>query len=601
VGVSRGATATAHSRSVRRPTGTVVRVNGPLVEIEGLEGPSVADLVTVGHLELVAEVVAVDAGLVTAQVYEYTGGLRVGAPAVGLGRPLSARLGPGLLGGIFDGLLRRLSGRSTWLEPGSLAEQSSPARFGFEPAASTGTELGTGALLGILGNDRQDSGIVHRVLVPPSVSGRLEWLSPETDLCDDEPVAVVGGQPVTLSEQWPVRRPRPNRARRPLGPPLVTGQRVVDLLFPIAKGATAAVPGGFGTGKTVLLQQIVKWCEADVIVFVGCGERGNELSDALTDLAELEDPRSGRRLLERTVVIANTSNMPVMAREASIYTGMTVAEYYRDMGYDTVLLADSTSRWAEALREFSSRSGELPAEEGFPAGLASALAAFYERAGLVDTMGGGNGSVTAIGAVSPPGGDMTEPVTAHTERFVRCLWSLDRDLAYSRHYPAITWRRSFTRDEQSVGAWHTSSGRPGWSAARSRALGLLAEADRLAPMAELVGLAALPGRERIAILSGRLLREAVLQQSALSPNDANCTLSKQAALLQAVLAVCDRCVALVDAGVSASVLEETDFSMITRVRDEVGPDDADGVERRRDEVLAVLNRLEPVAAPGHGA
>ena len=592
--VSRGAGAAAHARSIR-PTGTVVRVNGPLVEIEGLEGPSVADLVTVGHPELAAEIVAVDAGVVTAQVYEYTGGLRVGAPAVTLGQPLSARLGPELLGGIFDGLLRRLSGRSTWLEPGSLAEQSSSARFRFEPAASAETDLGAGALLGIVGNDGQDSGIVHRVLVPPSVSGRLEWLSPETELSDDEPVAVVGGQPVALSEQWPVRRARPNRARCPLGPPLVTGQRVVDLLFPVAKGATAAVPGGFGTGKTVLLQQIVKWCEADVIVFVGCGERGNELSDALADLAELEDPRSGRRLLERTVVIANTSNMPVMAREASIYTGMTVAEYYRDMGYDVVLLADSTSRWAEALREFSSRSGELPAEEGFPAGLASALAAFYERAGLVDTMGGSTGSVTAIGAVSPPGGDMTEPVTAHTERFVRCLWSLDRDLAYSRHYPAVTWRRSFTRDEQSVGAWHTSSGRPDWSTARSRALGLLAEADRLAPMAELVGLAALPGRERIAILSGRLLREAVLQQSALSPNDANCTLSKQAALLQAVLAVCDRCMALVDAGVSASVLEETDFSMLTRVRDEVGPDDADGVERCRDEILAGLERLEPAA------
>ncbi len=231
----------------------------------------------------------------------------------------------------------------------------------------------------------------------------------------------------------------------------MTGQRVVDLLFPIAKGATAAVPGGFGTGKTVLLQQIVKWCEADVIVFVGCGERGNELADALADLAELEDPRTGHSLLERTVVIANTSNMPVMAREASIYTGMTVAEFYRDMGYDAVLLADSTSRWAEALREFSSRSGELPAEEGYPAGLASALAAFYERSGQVETLGGQEGSVTAIGAVSPPGGDMTEPVTAHTERFVRCLWSLDRDLAYARHYPAITWRRSFSRDAQALG------------------------------------------------------------------------------------------------------------------------------------------------------
>src|ERR1019366_5826023 len=308
------------------------------------------------------------------------------------------------------------------------------------------------------------------------------------------------------------------------------GQRVIDLLFPIARGATAAVPGGFGTGKTVLLQQIVKWCDADVIIFVGCGERGNELADALADLGEIEDPRTGRSLLERTVVIANTSNMPVMAREASIYTGMTVAEYFRDMGYDVVLLADSTSRWAEALREFSSRSGELPAEEGYPAGLASALAAFYERAGRVTTLGGNEGSVTVIGAVSPPGGDMTEPVTAHTERFVRCLWSLDRDLAYARHYPAITWRRSFSRDAQVVGAWHESSGRPGWAQDRARAIALLAEADRLAPMVDLVGLSALPGRERMVMLGGRLFREAVLQQRAQSANDGTCTPEKQAAL-----------------------------------------------------------------------
>jgi len=336
----------------------------------------------------------------------------------------------------------------------------------------------------------------------------------------------------------------------------------------------------------------VKWAAADVIVFVGCGERGNELADALSDLAALEDPSTGRSLLERTVVIANTSNMPVMAREASVYTGMTVAEYYRDMGYDTVLLADSTSRWAEALREFSSRSGELPAEEGYPAGLASALAAFYERAGRVRTLGGREGSVTVIGAVSPPGGDMTEPVTSHTDRFVRCLWSLDRDLAYARHYPAVTWHRSFSRDVEVVSAWHSAAGRPAWARDRSRAVALLAESDRLASVVELVGLAALPGRERMVILAARLLREAVLQQSALSEHDAWCGPTKQAALLEMVLALHDQCLAAIERGVPASIVEEVDLSGVTRVRDEVDGDDAEGVVARRDQVLGVLRGLK---------
>jgi len=299
-------------------------------------------------------------------------------------------------------------------------------------------------------------------------------------------------------------------------------------------------------------------------------------------------------LLERTVVIANTSNMPVMAREASIYTGMTVAEFYRDMGYDAVLLADSTSRWAEALREFSSRSGELPAEEGYPARLASALAAFYERAGRVTTLGGTNGSVTVVGAVSPPGGDMTEPVTAQTERFVRALWSLDRDLAYARHYPAVTWRRSFSRDVDGIGAWHAAQGRPNWARDRARAVGLLAEADRLASVVELVGLSGLPSRERMVLLAGRWLREAVLQQNALSPNDASCGPAKQSALLGLVLALHDRCLQLVAAGLPASAIEERDLSGIARLRDEVAPDDAAGVERTRERLLALL---EPVEAP----
>ncbi|MDE3085294.1 MAG: V-type ATP synthase subunit A [Acidobacteriota bacterium] len=592
-----GSAAAGTAAAARGGTGVVVRVNGPLVEVEGLAGQAVADLLAIGDGRLEAEVVGIEAGLLTAQAYETTSGLRVGEPVVGLGRPLSAALGPGLLGGIFDGLLRPLSGRPAWLAPGSWTEAGTPRRWGFEPSAAVGAEMTAGSVLGIVG---RDAAVVHRVLVPPGVSGRLESISPAADLDGASTVAVVAGRRIYLDELWPVRRARPASARRPPTTPLVTGQRVVDLLFPVVKGGTAAVPGGFGTGKTVLLQQIVKWCEADVIVFVGCGERGNELADALHDLAALEDPRTGRGLLERTVVIANTSNMPVMAREASIYSGMAVAEYYRDMGYDVVLLADSTSRWAEAMREFSSRRGDLPAEEGYPANLSSALAAFYERAGQVETLGGTVGSVTAIGAVSPPSGDMTEPVTAHTERFVRCLWSLDRDLAYARHYPAVTWRRSFSRDGDAVEAWHASAGRSQWARSRARALGLLGDADRLAPMAELVGLAGLPAGERMVLLGGRLLREAVLQQSALSENDATCAPAKQTALLDAVLAVYDRCVTLVEAGVPPGLVEEVDLSGLVRVRDEVGPGDAAGVDRRRDQVLGALDGLSPAGPAGGG-
>ena len=438
----------------------VVRVNGPLVEVEGLAPVAVADVIEVGAEGLAAEVVSVRQGLVTAQVYEYTGGLRVGAPAVALGRPLSARLGPGLLGGIFDGLFRPLAGRPAFLAPGALAPAPQRRRWSFAPANVAGADGAAGSLLGVV---RLPAGLDHRVLVPAGVGGPVEWIAEAGELAEDEPVAVVGGRPVTMVEHWPVRRPRPVRARLGLQAPLLTGQRVLDLLFPVAKGGTAAVPGGFGTGKTMLLQQIVKWCDADVIVFVGCGERGNEIADALEELAELDDPRTGRGLLERTVVIANTSNMPVMAREASIYTGMTVAEFFRDMGYDVVLLADSTSRWAEALAGVLLAHRRAARRGGLSGRLASALAAFYERAGAGRHPRRRGGLGHAIGAVSPPGGDMTEPVTAHTERFVRCLWSLDRDLAYARHYPAVTWHRSFCRDADAIGAWHAGAGRVDWA------------------------------------------------------------------------------------------------------------------------------------------
>ncbi len=567
--------------------GVVRRVNGPLVELDRTAGLAMAELVEVGSGRLPAEVVSLRGGRATAQAYEYTGGVAPGDPVHPLGRPLSVRLGPGLTGRVFDGLLRPLDGAGTWLTHGATGHVDERT-WSFSPTVKAGRLLRPGEVLGTV----DDAGpVAHAVLVPPGVEGRLDDIRAPGRYGGDDVVAVVAGGPVTMAGWWPVRRARPYRARVEAATPLVTGQRVLDALYPVTKGGAAAVPGGFGTGKTVLLQQIAKWCDADVIVYVGCGERGNELADVVSELGELSDPRTGGRLADRTVLIANTSNMPIMAREASIYTGVTVAEYYRDLGLDAVVIADSTSRWAEALREFASRTGALPAEEGYPAGLASALAAFYERSGRVETLGGPTGSVTIVGAVSPPGGDMTEPVTAHTQRFVRTLWTLDRDLAYARHYPAVAWVGSYCRDADAVGAWYATNGDPSWTTRRSRMVSVLAEADRLGALAELVGVTALPGHERMMMLSGRLLREAVLQQSALSANDEYCAPAKTAALIDMVFEVMARCEELVASGIPATTVEEIDFAPLVRARETTSPDDADGVHRCRESVLAGLQEL----------
>lgn len=573
--------------AVSAPAGTVRRVNGPLVEVTGLAGVAMSELVEIGRTGLAGEVVAVRWDRLTVQVYEYSGGIAPGDPVRALGRPLAVPLGPGLLGGIFDGLLRPLSDAPVWLLPrpiGTIADR----KWTFTPTAREGDAVSAGAVLGTV----DDAGpLTHRVQVPPGVAGAVTWVRPGGRCPADEPVATVGGRDVGLVQWWPVRRPRPCQERLGGGVPLLTGQRVLDAVFPVVRGGTAAVPGGFGTGKTVLLQQLAKWCAADVIVYVGCGERGNEMADVIADLAELVDPRTQGRLADRTVVIANTSNMPLMAREAGIYTGVTVAEYFRDMGHDAVVIADSTSRWAEALREFASRSGAMPAEEGYPAGMASELASFYERAAEVRTLGGVRASVSIVGAVSPPGGDLTEPVTTQTQRFVRSLWTLDRDLAYARHYPAVTWAGSYARDAAAVGAWYARNGDAGWPARRGRVVSILAEADRLAALAELVGAGALPGHERVAMLGGRLLREAVLQQSALSPADAYCTPAKTAALVDLVLEVLARCHELVEQDVAAAAIEECDFSAVLRAREECGPDNVAEVRLRRDAILAALEAL----------
>lgn len=574
--------------SERKEEGSVVRVSGPLVEIDGLQSVSVGGVIEVGERRALGEIVAMANGTATAQMYEYTGGLSPGAKLTSHNRPLAVPLGPGLLGGIFDGLLRPLTEAADFLEPGwgrpSLGERRV---WKFDPEIEEGQHVDPGSCIGTV---RETEAIAHRVLVPPGVRGEAGHVAKPGEYGVDDVVTTIGGHNVTLSQWWPVRRPRPIHGRLRADEPLRTGQRVVDLLFPAARGSNAAVPGGFGTGKTILLQQIAKWCDADVIIYVGCGERGNEMADLLEDFPKLEDPRTGRSLLERTVIIVNTSNMPIMARESSIYTGITVAEYYRDMGYVTVVIADSTSRWAQALREFTTRSGELPAEEGYPAGLASALAEFYERAGRVTTLGGSEGSASIIGAVSPPGGDKTEPVTSHSQRFVRCFWSLDPDLAGARHYPAVSWRESFSQDAEALAAWHADQGDVEWPKRRARLMHLLGEADQLQSMVQLVGRQALPDDERVTLIGARLIREGILQQNALNDNDAYSSTEKNHALVEAVLAVHDRVRELVGQGVPIPMIEEVDLSPLLRVREEAGPDNLAPINEARDEILRRLEK-----------
>jgi V/A-type H+/Na+-transporting ATPase subunit A len=577
------------STDARRPlvTGRVRRVNGPVVHLTGLGTPARLEFVEVGRHRLPGEIISLSQDEAVAQVYEHTGGLQVGEPAWAAGRPLSVRLAPGLLGGIYDGLLRPLSGAEDFLGRRGLTRPPATTNR-FVPLVEPGAEVGPGDVLGEIAG----GAVRHLLLVPPEVVGQVEWVAEGGDHGPDEELARVAGQPVRAGHDWPIRRPRP-ATRLPETQPFHTGQRAIDLLEPITAGSSATVIGGFGEGKTMLLEQVAKWGDADVIVYVGCGERGNELADLIDELEQLTDPRTGRGLVERTLILANTSNMPVMAREASIYTAMTVAEYYRDMGLHAVIIADSTSRWAEARRELSSRTGAVPAEHGYPPDLPASLAAFYQRAGRVTTPAGATGAVTIVTSVSPPGGDVTEPVSAHTQRFVQAVWALDRELAYARHYPAVSWQRSFSRDVDSIARWYAAHGDPGWGVRRARLLALMAEADRLRGIADLVGRSAMPAEERVTMLGADLVRTAVLQQSALSEHDATCAPAKQAALLQAALDVYDEGLALVRAGAPATLLESFDLGPLVRAKDELGADDAEGVARVADRLLAGLRGLAP--------
>ncbi len=572
---------------LRSDTGRVVRVNGPVVHLTGLDDLVRFEYVEVGRRHLPGEVLTVDHDRAVAELYEYSGGLSVGEPAWASGHPLTIELGPGLLGGIYDGLLRPLADAEEFLRPRGLTRPSTGSHH-FQPHAETGADLQPGDLLGTV---RATDTLDHLVIVPPGVAGAVDHIASPGSYDSADTIATIAAMPITLTSEWPIRHPRPYRRRRPDRAPFFTGQRVLDIVEPIAKGSSATVIGGFGEGKTMLLEQLAKWGDADIIIYVGCGERGNELADLIEELTQLTDPGTGRSLAERTIILANTSNMPVMAREASIYTAVTLAEYFRDMGYHAVIIADSTSRWAEAQRELASRTGAIPAEQGYPADLPASLAAFYQRAGPVTTTGGRDGTVTIVTSVSPPGGDLTEPVAAHTQRFVQAVWVLDRDLAYARHYPAVSWRTSFSRDSDAVARWYAANGDPDWVARRSRLQSLLAESTRLQGIADLVGLTALPTDERLVLLGARLVREALLQQSALSDNDASCSLPKQTALSQAVLDVHDTAKALGQAGTPASVIEDFDFGPLLRAKDTTGPDDAGAVAAITADLLKAMKRL----------
>jgi len=587
--VSRG------KKGLAERAGTIESIDGPVVGVAEAHGLAMADLVEVGEARLLGEIVRLQGGRATAQVYENTAGLRPGEPVFATGGPISALLGPGMIGRVFDGLQRPLElieaemgpfiGRGAHVSPLDMQKQ-----WPFVPRVRVGDELKAG---GVFGTVRESALVEDRLLAP---NGRVVAVAAGPHALGDTVLRVAtpeGEVARSLAERWPVRQPRPYGRRLPPAIPLITGQRVIDTFFPVAKGGTVAIPGGFGTGKTITQHQLARWSDADVVVYIGCGERGNEMTEVLIDFPRLTDPRSGQPLMERTVLVANTSNMPVAAREISIYTGVTIAEYYRDMGYHVAVMADSTSRWAEALREVAGRLEELPAEEGFPAYLPSRLAEFYERAGRVVTLGGMEGSVTIVGAVSPPGGDFSEPVTQNTLRFVRCFWALDKDLAAARHFPAINWLQSYSEYLDAVEGWWREHVATDWRQLRDSAMALLQEEDRLQQIARLVGAEALPDPQRLVLETGRLLREGFLQQNALDPVDGYSTPQKQLAMLRAILGFYERGQAVIARGAPVTALRNlSTIGRLLRMKTDVPNEHVERIEEIAQALQQEMDELE---------
>jgi V/A-type H+/Na+-transporting ATPase subunit A len=561
-------------------------ISGPVLRARTQGGFQMREAVQVGTERLLGEVIRIHGDEITVQVYEDTTGLKPGIMVYGSGRPLSAPLGPGLLGGIFDGLLRPLTDtRTPYVLPGLRA--AAPATFRFTPQVRTGERLAAGALLGVVAGARE-----QRLHLPPDAAGEVIEVVPVGEYVEDAPIVTLRNargdtQPIGMRQHWPVRVPRPVAARLPNDWPLLTGQRIVDSIFPIARGGRAAIPGGFGTGKTVLLETLAKWCDADIIVYVGCGERGNEIAGVLEEFPQLEDPHTGRKLMERTVLIANTSNMPVSAREASIYTGVTVAEYFRDQGLHVALMADSTSRWAEALREVSGRLGELPGEGAYPAYLSSRLAEFYERAGRATTLAGTEGSITLLGSVSPPSGDFSEPVTTHTRRYIKSFWALDVKRAQARFYPAIHPLQSYSEDVASLGGWWQAQGNASWAEHRRRFLTLLEEQARLERMARIIGKDAMPARAQLTLLCADLVNESFLRQSAYSETDRFCSPARQSAMMRVIARFIELAEDALAAGATPEGIAQLPvFRRLMRMGEDLGEDALAGYQ----ELAALLEQ-----------
>ncbi len=581
--------------------GTIIRINGPIVEAVHMEEVGMLEVVEVGEARLVGEVIRVRGGVSTIQVYENTSGVAPGEPVYCTGRPLSVCLGPGLLGTIYDGIQRPLDAMAkasgAFIARGEKTPPLDLARkWHFRPLAKVGERLSGGA---VIGEVQETESVLHKVMVPPRQGGVVKSIVPEGEYDGHAELCVLEGEDGAeyrpgLFQWWPVRRPRPSASRLPLSAPLLTGLRVVDTFFPLAKGGAAAIPGGFGTGKTMTQQALAKWCEAKIIVYIGCGERGNEMTEVLREFPQLVDPRTGRSLMERTILIANTSNMPVAAREVSIYTGITLAEYYRDMGYDVAVMADSTSRWAEALRELSGRLEEMPADEGFPAYLPDRLASFYERAGRVAVLSGGEGTVSVIGAVSPPGGDFSEPVTQHTTRFIRCFWALDRDLANARHYPAISWRNSYSEYLPETAAWWRKYDL-GWKDQRDVLMNVLQEEVNLQRIAKLVGPDALPESQRLTLFAAEIIKNAFLQQNSFDAVDMYCAPKKQLWMMTLLAWFIDRARQLIrDGATLVEIRAIPSLERMNRMKSEIPNDDTAAMTALEQRVHADLDAIARV-------
>ncbi len=513
--------------------GKIYRVAGPVVTAVGIS-PRMYDVVHVGVEQLMGEVIKIVGDYSIIQVYEDTSGVKPGEPVTNTGRPLVAELGPGLLHSVYDGIQRPLPVLQEKMGDYILRGVSAPGldrekKWGFKPTVAVGDEVSPGQIIGTV----MEGTMEHRILVPVDVQGKVEEIK-EGEFTVEEPVAKIAGKEVIMMQKWPVRVPRPVIEKHQPDTPLVTGMRVLDSMFPLAKGGAAAIPGGFGTGKTVTQQQLAKWSDAEIVVYIGCGERGNEMTEVLTEFPALEDPKTGNPLMNRTVLIANTSNMPVAAREASVYTGMTIAEYYRDMGYNVALMADSTSRWAEAMREISSRLEEMPGEEGYPAYLAGRLSEFYERACKAKALCGQEGSISVIGAVSPPGGDISEPVSQNTLRIVRVFWALDTKLRERRHFPTINWLTSYTLYDKQLKDWYVKAVDPEFPALREWAMQSLQKEAELQEIVQLVGSDALPDEQKITLEVTKMIREIFLQQNAYDPVDTYCPMSRQYKMLKLI-------------------------------------------------------------------